>query len=482
MAAVFQGYVPSSTATGGAGISGITVEDEGTPLATLATTLDFVGAGVAATGAGAEKTITISGGGDVTKVGTPANNQIGVWTGDGTIEGDPALTFNGVGTDFSVDGQITCRTAGAGEIRNSASSSTIPTLIPRNDRTDVGWGSTSGSDNMRLILDGGTVCTWFHTGAAGNDTQWSFLITTKTASTTQTQGQGSLNGNRYTNVNVVANVDDVVTLPNVGAGVEMVIFNTGANRVQIFPAAGDQILPNATNVSITLDPNDTIVLNALSATEWIIAAKTDEVTDITAIASGTEANPSLAWGDGDTGFHESSDDILLLSVGGTNRFQFRTTNGGQIQSAVAGGPGMRNVAAGATGPTLYPNMDDTNTGIGSGGSDNISLVAGGQSALAAQESGAVVTLTLGNNSAANHSVTGNLEVSGTSGFTVSNASGPQMINEAPSSINPTLLPNKTDPDTGIGWNAADELGFVSMNKERVLQRPLLSLKSSGVTS
>lgn len=35
-----------------------------------------------------------AGGGDVTKVGTPADNQIGVWTGDGTIEGDSALTFD----------------------------------------------------------------------------------------------------------------------------------------------------------------------------------------------------------------------------------------------------------------------------------------------------------------------------------------------------------------------------------------------------
>lgn len=37
---------------------------------------------------------TPSGGGDVSKVGTPANNQVGVWTGDGTIEGDSALTFD----------------------------------------------------------------------------------------------------------------------------------------------------------------------------------------------------------------------------------------------------------------------------------------------------------------------------------------------------------------------------------------------------
>ena len=37
---------------------------------------------------------TPAGSGDVSKVGTPVNNQIGVWTGDGTIEGDAALTFD----------------------------------------------------------------------------------------------------------------------------------------------------------------------------------------------------------------------------------------------------------------------------------------------------------------------------------------------------------------------------------------------------
>ena len=37
---------------------------------------------------------TISAGGDVSKVGTPVNNQVGVWTGDGTIEGDANLTFD----------------------------------------------------------------------------------------------------------------------------------------------------------------------------------------------------------------------------------------------------------------------------------------------------------------------------------------------------------------------------------------------------
>jgi hypothetical protein len=35
-----------------------------------------------------------SGSGDVAKVGTPVNNQVGVWTGDGTLEGDTAFTFD----------------------------------------------------------------------------------------------------------------------------------------------------------------------------------------------------------------------------------------------------------------------------------------------------------------------------------------------------------------------------------------------------
>lgn len=36
-----------------------------------------------------------SGSGDVSKVGTPVDNQIGVWTGDGTLEGDANFTWDG---------------------------------------------------------------------------------------------------------------------------------------------------------------------------------------------------------------------------------------------------------------------------------------------------------------------------------------------------------------------------------------------------
>lgn len=36
-----------------------------------------------------------AGAGDVSKVGTPVNNELGVWTGDGTLEGEANLTYDG---------------------------------------------------------------------------------------------------------------------------------------------------------------------------------------------------------------------------------------------------------------------------------------------------------------------------------------------------------------------------------------------------
>lgn len=47
---------------------------------------------------------TPAGDGDVSKVGTPVDNQVGVWTGDGTIEGTVGLTYDG--SNFQLTGDI----------------------------------------------------------------------------------------------------------------------------------------------------------------------------------------------------------------------------------------------------------------------------------------------------------------------------------------------------------------------------------------
>jgi hypothetical protein len=76
------------------GPTGLTVEDEGTPLATAGTTLDFVGAGVVASGTGAEKTITIAG---VTEANVQAVGHYEVMMDGGS---PPEPLESGSGTDW----------------------------------------------------------------------------------------------------------------------------------------------------------------------------------------------------------------------------------------------------------------------------------------------------------------------------------------------------------------------------------------------
>ena len=68
-----------------------------------------------------------TGSGDVSKVGTPVNNQVGVWTGDGTIEGDSALTFD-TATDTLTTGIVNSTTLTASEITATDASKNLVSL------------------------------------------------------------------------------------------------------------------------------------------------------------------------------------------------------------------------------------------------------------------------------------------------------------------------------------------------------------------
>ena len=75
------------------GGSAITVQDEGGALATAATTINFVGSGVVASGTGATKTITIAGGSASTGDITFSGNELST----GSSNADLELTANGTG-------------------------------------------------------------------------------------------------------------------------------------------------------------------------------------------------------------------------------------------------------------------------------------------------------------------------------------------------------------------------------------------------
>lgn len=77
---------------------------------------------------------TPAGSGDVSKVGTPVDNQIGVWTGDGTIEGDTALTFD-TSTDTLAIGASGSLAFGAVTILSDSAGTTTLSNIDAIDAT-----------------------------------------------------------------------------------------------------------------------------------------------------------------------------------------------------------------------------------------------------------------------------------------------------------------------------------------------------------
>ena len=102
-----NGQLSFTTISGGGGGSAITVQDEGVSLATAATTLNFVGSGVAASGTGGTKTITISGGGGSGSADVNTDVVVNTFNGDSstttfTLSSEPTtdqnvfVTINGV--------------------------------------------------------------------------------------------------------------------------------------------------------------------------------------------------------------------------------------------------------------------------------------------------------------------------------------------------------------------------------------------------
>lgn len=110
----------------------------------------------------ATSTLGISGG-DVTKVGTPLDNQVGVWTGDGTIEGDTGLTFNGTNKNLTLTG-----TNAAYNIDDGAGSSYTM------DPFQVYQSNVDGSAFGNVVQAGSTYFYIIDTGAGAFGPYWSF--------------------------------------------------------------------------------------------------------------------------------------------------------------------------------------------------------------------------------------------------------------------------------------------------------------------
>lgn len=92
------------------------------------------------------------------------------------------------------------------------------------------------------------------------------------------------------------------------------------------------------------------------------------------------SSPALAFGDGDTGLNENSDDALTFYHAGNVTWGI---NADYITAGIGGGAYIKRAGASYTNPTLVPNASDLDTGIGANNSfpDRLSLIVGGQEGL-----------------------------------------------------------------------------------------------------
>ncbi len=188
------------------------------------------------------------------------------------------------------------------------------------------------------------------------------------------------------------------------------------------------------------------------------------------------AAPSIAFGDGDTGFYELADDNITVAIAGIAEWQMNAFNFGSSSSSR---PIFRNVAMTATVPGIIPRLNDLNTGIGGVGSDSMSLIAGGVEVATVFEAGGVPQLILPQVNAAVtptlafgdgdsgifesaddtlQIVIGGLShclISSTWIFRAILSNGPGMLAQDSTDTVPNVLPNRDDTNTGLGTNGVD---------------------------
>ena len=146
---------------------GITVQEEGSSLSSSATTLNFVGSAVTATGTGATKTITITGGSsalnDITDVtvSSPVAGDSLVYDGSGWVQAQTPVSQLLVTSNSSSGYRFT----GAGFPSTSGDN---PDLHLKKGQTYYFINNSGGSHPFRIQSTTGTGGTAYNTGVTNN--------------------------------------------------------------------------------------------------------------------------------------------------------------------------------------------------------------------------------------------------------------------------------------------------------------------------
>ena len=423
--------------SGGGGGGGVTVQDEGSALSTTATTLNFVGSGVVASGTGATKTITISAGSASTEVyiAESADTNAGynipfmnVTGGGGGSKGlqvdDGGFGFN-PGTNTLIVNNVKSLPSASLSLGNLSSSSEDVTITGYGD-TSRGLGyfkfTTLGSSVAQLLL--GNVAIGYSSGSksanpATSSSNMRNVFVGSLAGLNQQAGQlntyigfqaGSTNISGDQNVAIGYNAGDGnvsgsnntyigrnAAATSNGTNNEVVIGDTGVTKFRI-PGIGVTFKDNGgrpgTGQVLTADANgeasfETINLSAQGITN------TDTISNL---SSSTDVMVGVAVGPRFHASYDANNQYILISSGdasgGRNYGTMKWRSGRESSgTSIYGNNNGASINIATYDGKMLLNNKSGNFGIGGSGHDGFLFYLDG-TMVNASESGAGANMSL----------------------------------------------------------------------------------------
>lgn len=159
---------------------------------------------------------------------------------------------------------------------------------------------------------------------------------------------------------------------NLDAPVIIDVTDTEALLVRKESDGGDIFVVDTTNGVVAIGGVDSV-----TGCRLVLPQENDAVT------------PTLAFGDGNTGFYEQADNTLFVGINGNGLWQFTS---GAMGGKSAGQPELVSETASGINPTLIPSIGDRDTGIGSNSADQLSLIAGAIEGVRVTEASSEITV------------------------------------------------------------------------------------------
>ncbi len=263
------------------------------------------------------------------------------------------ITHPAAGRWIKVDGNVVVGNAGPHSFGGTSSDSRFT--------VEGSFTSPAAGNAAYAFLNDGAL-----TGAATDTTRLTgfmgdVAITTQTATESITNiSQMQLNEPSITD-NLTGSITNASTLLITGAPTE------GTNNYAFFVDTGTTRLDGDVDLTNT------------TTTQLMLPISNDAV------------SPTLAFGDGDSGFYEASDDVIDIGIAGAQAFSISATSffGSQVD-----GPSVLDESCSVTNP-CFTRTDDNDTGVGFDGSNAGSLVSAGVSVFSWNAGGPQVEKTLG---------------------------------------------------------------------------------------